>query len=112
MATGESADEVRRWFLARVQELWPVAGGSLSLRKSPCVRARCPTCASGEQHPSYVLYGRRGGRRWARYVPDDLAREVERAVANGRTLQALISEAGERYLRARKGARRGGRRPS
>lgn len=111
MAAAESPDDVRRWFLARVQELWPVAGGSLSLRKSPCIRARCAACASGEQHPSYVLYGRRAGRRWARYVPDELARELERALANGRTLHALISDAGERYLRARKRPRRGSRRP-
>jgi len=103
----ESPEEVRRWFLSRVQELWPVASGSLSLRKSPCIRPRCAACASGEQHASYVLYGRRGGRRWARYVPDELARELERALANARTLQALMAEAGERYLRARKAQRRG-----
>ncbi|MBI2371470.1 MAG: hypothetical protein HYV08_14770 [Deltaproteobacteria bacterium] len=97
---------MRRWFLAQVQRLWPVAGGSLSLRKSPCIRPRCAACATGEQHASYVLYGHRAGRRFARYVPDELARELEQALANGRTLQALILDAGERYLRARKAQRR------
>jgi hypothetical protein len=102
----ETPEDVRRWFLAQVQALWPVAGGSLSLRKSRCVRPRCAACASGEQHASYVLYARRRGRRVVRYVPDAVARELERAVRNGRTLHELIVEAGERYLRALKGSRR------
>jgi hypothetical protein len=103
----ETPAEVRRWFLAQVAALWPVAGGSLSLRKSPCVRTRCAACASGEQHASYVLYARRRGRRVVRYVPDAVAASLERAVRNGRTLHALIVEAGERYLRALKAQRRG-----
>jgi hypothetical protein len=37
----ETPEDVRRWFLTQVQALWPIAGGSLSLRKSPCVRAMC-----------------------------------------------------------------------
>jgi hypothetical protein len=44
----------------------PVALGSLSLRCSPCIRRRCHACQTGEQHVSYVLYGRRRGRRFAR----------------------------------------------
>lgn len=102
----ETPAEVRRWFLTQVAALWPVAGGSLSLRKSPCVRARCAACASGEQHASYVLYARRRGRRVVRYVPDAVAESLERAVRNGRTLHELIVEAGERYLRALKAQRR------
>lgn len=102
----ETPEDVRRWFLAQVQALWPVAGGSLSLRKSPCVRPRCAACASGEQHASYVLYARRRGRRVVRYVPDAVAAELERAVRNGRRLHELIVEAGDRYLRALKAPRR------
>jgi hypothetical protein len=102
----ETPEDVRRWFLAQVQALWPIAGGSLSLRKSPCVRLRCAACASGEQHASYVLYARRRGRRVVRYVPDAVAAELERAVRNGRTLHELSVEAGERYLRALKAPRR------
>ena len=102
----ETPAEVRRWFLRQVQALWPVAGGSLSLRKSPCIRPRCAACASGEQHASYVLYARRRGRRVVRYVPDAVAAELARAVRNGRTLHELIGEAGERYLRALKTPRR------
>ena len=77
----------------------------MSLRKSPCIRPRCAVCASGEQHPSYVLYARRRGRRIVRYVPDAIAEDLQRAIRHGRTLHELIVEAGERYLRARKARR-------
>jgi molybdopterin-guanine dinucleotide biosynthesis protein A len=40
------------------------------------------------------------------YVPEDLAPEVEKALENGRELQALMNEAGTRYLHARKRERR------
>jgi hypothetical protein len=106
MTQAETPEEVRRWFLAEVAKLWPVAGGSLSLRKSPCVREHCAACEAGEGHPSYVLYTRRAGRRGSRYVPDALAREMATAVAHGRRLHALIVEAGRRYLDARKARRR------
>ncbi len=106
MAHPETPDDVRRWFLAEVAKLWPVAGGSLSLRKSPCIRDRCAACESGEGHVSYILYTRETDGRHSRYVPDAVARDLERAVANGRRLQALVLEAGRRYLDARKTTRR------
>ena len=98
--------EVRRWFLSTVQKMWPVAEGSLSLRKSPCVRKNCQACAKGEGHQSYILYGRREGRRSSVYVPDALAQQVQMAIDNGRELQQLMSEAGVRYVNALKTAHR------
>jgi hypothetical protein len=106
MKRHESPEAVRRWFFNQLEVLWPIAGGSLSLRKSPCIRARCSACETGEQHASYVLYGRQAGRRFALYVPDELADPLERAIANGRAVQALVTEAGQRYLRALKAQRR------
>src|SRR2546428_10592848 len=94
MAAPETPADVRRWFLAQVQALWPVAGGSVSLRKSPCVRPRCAACAAGEQHASYVLYARRRGRRVTRDVPHAIAAPLERAVQNRRPLHDLLVEAG------------------
>jgi hypothetical protein len=35
---------------------------------------------SGEQHPSYVLYGRLKGRRIAVYIPEELVLEVRRSL--------------------------------
>jgi len=104
--SSESSADVERWFREHAARLWPAASGSLSLRRSPCVRPQCPACATGEQHPSYVLYGRSHGRRFAVYVPDNLAADVRQALDNGRRLQALLAEAGRRYAEARKRERR------
>lgn len=105
----ESPAEVERWFRAESENLWPAGLGSLSLRRSPCIRDRCHACATGEQHPSYVLYGRHNQRRFAVYIPDSLVPEVQRMLANGRALQALLYEAGRRYAEALKRARTGRR---
>jgi len=93
-----SIQNLRRWFLAAIQPLWPVAIGSLSLRKSPCIRENCQACASGKGHSSYALYGRQDGRRFSIYVPEELVPEVRAAIRNGRQLQELINEAGVRYV--------------
>jgi len=103
----ETPDEVRAWFLAEVERLWPLAGGSLSLRKNRCIRPTCQACLSGEGHPAYALHYRIKGRQSSLYVPDDLVEEVQRAVANGRALQELMVVAGTRYVRALKATRRG-----
>ncbi len=108
--SSETPADVERWFREQWARLWPVALGSLSLRRSPCIRANCQACATGEQHASYVLYGRSRGRRFAVYIPDALAAEMREAVENGRALQELLVEAGRRYAEARKRERRSARR--
>lgn len=102
----EKADDVRKWLVEAITDLWPVADGSLSLRKSPCVRTNCAACAAGDGHRSYVLYGRRGGRRYSIYVPEELVGDIRLALENGRRLKDLISIAGERYAHALKNERR------
>jgi molybdopterin-guanine dinucleotide biosynthesis protein A len=96
----DTPKDVERWFMKAIAKLWPVAEGSLSLRRSPCVRENCQACARGEGHPSYVLYARRDERRVSIYVPEDLAPKIEEAVENGRRLQQLMNEAGVRYVEA------------
>ena len=96
----ESPTDVERWFRAQAADLWPAALGSLSLRRSRCVRDHCAACARGDQHTSYVLYGRVKGRRLAIYIPDELEPEIRRALENGRALQDLLYEAGRRYTNA------------
>ncbi len=110
MTKTETPEEVRRWFSTAIQKFWPVAGGSISLRKSPCIREHCSACESGEGHSSYALSGYRGSRRFSVYVPDELAPEIQKAVDNGRQLQELMKEAGLRFVRARKNERRAGAR--
>jgi hypothetical protein len=98
----ESASDVVRLLQGEAAGLWPALLGSLSFRRSPCVRENCPACMSGEQHPSYVLYGRVKGRRIAVYVPEELVPEVRRGLDNGRALQELLQQAAPRYIKALK----------
>src|SRR6266513_4856884 len=98
----ESPSDVWRWFQNQADSLGPAVLGSLSLRRSPCVRENCPACLSGEQHQSYVLYSRLNGRRFSVYVPEELVPELRRCVDNGRALQELLQEAAPRYVKALK----------
>lgn len=103
----DAPKDVERWFAKAIAKLWPVAEGSLSLRRSPCIRKNCQACARGEGHPSYVLYARRDGRRVSIYVPEDLAPKIEEAIEKGRRLRELINEAGVLYVEAVKRERAG-----
>src|SRR5215211_245652 len=96
--TSDSPSAVMDWLRSEASGLWPAILGSLSLRRSPCIRADCPACLSGEQHQSYVLYGRVSGRRIAVYVPEELVPEVQRCVDNGRALQELLLQAVSDFL--------------
>ena len=87
MSKQETPEEVRKWFLSQVGHLWPVAIGSLSLRRNQCTRKHCPTYESGEGHPSYALYIRSRKGRSVIYVPDDLAESLASALANGRLMK-------------------------
>jgi hypothetical protein len=102
----ETPAQVRRWFQGAVRQMWPVAEGSLSLRKSSCIRENCAACKSGKGHSSYVLSGRRGSRRFSIYVPHELAPDIQRAIENGRQLQELMNEAGVRLVTALKSRRK------
>jgi hypothetical protein len=98
----ESPSDVERWLHGESASLWPAVLGSLSLRRTRCIRETCPACLSGEQHQSYVLYGRAKGRRVAVYVPEELVPEVQRSLDNGRALQDLLHQAAPRYIKALK----------
>jgi len=102
MPDDESSSDVQRWFTEAIRRVWPVAAGSLSLRKGPCIRKNCPACAAGRGHRSHALYVRRGSRRLSIYVPERLVPKVRKAIENGRLLQDLINEAGVRYVSALK----------
>ncbi len=98
----ETPDNVRSWFIEALRQMWPVAIGSLALRRGRCIRPNCPACASGKLHTNYALYGRRGSRRFSMYVPERLVSEVREAIRNGRRLHELINETGIRYVTALK----------
>jgi hypothetical protein len=102
----ESGADVERWLRDQSAALWPAALGSLSLRRSACVRENCPACARGEQHPSHILYCRIKGRRVGVYIPEELVAQVSRCLKNGRALQGLLYEAARRYANALKHERK------
>jgi len=98
----ESVSDVMHWLESEAAVLRPAFLGSLSLRRSRCVRVNCAACLSGEQHQSYVLYDRAEGRRIAVYVPEALVPQVRRGLDNGRALQDLLHQAAPRYIKALK----------
>ena len=102
MGSNESPSDVIGWLQSEAVNVWPAMLGSLSLRRAPCVRESCKACRSGEQHPSYVLYGKLKGRRFTLYIPEDLVPEVRRCLDNGRALQEVLFEAAPRYVKALK----------
>ena len=102
----ETPEAVRKWFLKEVEKLWPLAGGSLSLRKNRCIRPNCPVFRSGEGHPAYALHTRLKRRQTSLYVPDELVEKVEVAVQNRKKLQELLVEVGRRYVNALKAQRK------
>jgi len=102
----ETTKDVERWFKEQIAGLWPAVLGSLSRRRTPCIRERCSACERGEHHPSHVLFGRVNKRRFGIYIPEELTAEVERALENGHRLQGLLHEAAERYAKALKTERK------
>jgi hypothetical protein len=100
--SSESPSDVAHWLLSESGNLWPALLGSLSLRRTKCIRENCAACQSGKQHQSYVLYSNVRGRRVAVYVPEELVPDVQRTLDNGRALQDLLHQAAPRYIKALK----------
>jgi hypothetical protein len=98
----ESLTDVQRWFQSHAATLWPAALGSLSLRRSRCIRKSCSACARGEKHPSWVLSGHLQGKRFSVYVPESRVAEIQRCLKNGRALQELLYASAWRYVQALK----------
>ena len=100
----ESPSDVQRWLQRKAADLWPAALGSLSLRRTRCMRKNCSACLSGEKHPSWVLSGHIQDQRFSLYVPEALVPEVQRCLENGRALQDLLYASAVRYVKALKRA--------
>jgi len=81
-------------FLEKVAGLCPVAKGSLTLTSSPCTRKGCKECASGRKHPKLIFTFREAGKLRGMYVRPSQEKRVRQAIANGRELERLMTEAG------------------
>lgn len=79
--------------------LWPALKGSLALVKKPCIRPTCPSCASGQKHPAWLLSFTQGSRRRCLYVPRGLVPQLKRALQNGRRIEKLLYRMGAVLIR-------------
>ena len=98
----ESPADVQRWLQTKTADLWPAALGSLSLRRTRCVRKGCSVCQSGEKHASWVLSGHVQDQRFSLYVPEAQVPQVQRWLENGRALQELLYASAPRLVKALK----------
>jgi len=78
---------------AALDELWPVAKGSPSRVRKPCIRSSCKACASATKHPVWLFSFRQTGRRVCMYVPERLVPTLHSApsttVGNLRRWQSM-----------------------
>ena len=101
----ELPKDVSQRFQKQAADLWPAALGSLSLRRTKCIRENCQACLRGEQHTSYVLSGRVKGQRFSLYIPNKITPEIERCLDNGRKLQELLQQNAFHYAKSLKNER-------
>jgi hypothetical protein len=87
-------------FLDELADLWPLAKGSLTEVRKPCIRPTCPACREGRRHKAIFFSFPKDGRRVCRYVPAVLAPVLRQALTNGRRLERRLAELGEALLEA------------
>lgn len=85
-------------FLEKVTTLWPVAKGSLTLTRSPCIRKNCKECLSGRKHPKLIFTFRESGKLRGLYIRPSQEKQIRQAIANGRELERLMTEAGKELI--------------
>jgi hypothetical protein len=98
MKTTNSSKEGADGILRQIQELWPAAKGSLARIRKPCIRPNCKACKSGRKHPAFILSWNDGERRRCTYVPSGMVDDLRRAIANGRRIEKLLSQAGAQMV--------------
>jgi hypothetical protein len=108
MAKNSRADNHNRkekWS-ARLRRLWPAIKGSLVQVHKPCIRKRCPACASGQKHPAWILSVVIAGRRSTRYVQEPWVPEIKHAIKNGRKIEELLQQAAVQLVLTHRKSRR------
>jgi hypothetical protein len=90
---------VQQTFLPKLLALWPALKGSLAQVHKPCIRPACRACARGDKHPAYLLSFTKNGRRRCLYVPTPLVALIQRALKNGRRMEALLYAMGPALIR-------------
>ena len=88
----------QRAFVKELARLWPLAKGSLTEVRKPCIRPNCPACKSGKKHQAWLFSFRQGGKQRCRYVPLELVPVLRQALDNGRKLEKRLVELGVELL--------------
>ena len=86
-------------FKKELEKLWPLAKGSVSEVRKPCIRPNCPACAKGEKHRAFIFAYREGKRGRCMHVPLELVPVLRQAIANGRRLEELLHRQGPELIR-------------
>ena len=77
--------------LKRLAALVPFAKGSVCVSHKPCGNPwKCRKCLSGEMHPSVQYSFRENGKLRTMHVQPRFLKQVQEAVANGRTRIAFL----------------------
>ena len=85
-------------FIKKIEKLYPVARGTVSLVRKPCNRPNCPLCKSGEKHQALICTCRIDGVGKCFHVRPEDEKPMRKAVENARKLEALLASEGLEYL--------------
>ena len=96
--TSLPADGAPDDLLGQIEALLPAAKGSVCEVHKPCVRPNCRVCKEGRKHRAFILQWNDGKRRRCTYVPASLVVDLRKAIANGRRIERLLSQAGARMV--------------
>jgi len=88
----------RQNFLKQVEDLWPIARGSVSEVYKPCIRKGCKACESGQKHRSHIYTYREDGKLRCRHVRPEFVEELSLAIENGRKLELILSRFGNELI--------------
>ena len=91
-------------FLNEIAKLWPLAKGSLSEVRKPCVRKECKACAEGRGHRATIYTHHEGSRLRCMHVRPGFVPELRRAIENGRKLEAVLVRLGREAVLRNRGA--------
>ena len=87
-------------FKKELESLWPVAKGSMSEVRKPCIRPGCSACTKGEKHRAFIFAYMDGKRRRCMHVPLALVPVMRQAIDNSRRLEQLLHQQGPELIRS------------
>ncbi len=82
-------------FLKEIKRNWPVATGSLTHVRKPCIYKNCRACQEGIKHPAaFYSWSDENQKRKCMYVPIALVPVLTKAIENGREVERRMRELG------------------